>query len=67
MNNEKASLIWQDYLCGVKFQQAMGFTVDFPKFIDFKEGKQWASATENTKNLPRPVFNITEMLSLIHI
>ncbi len=61
MNSEKASLIWQDYMCGVKFQQAMGFTSDFPKFIDFKEGKQWASATENTKNLPRPVFNITEM------
>ena len=57
----KAGEIWKQYLDGVKYQQAMGFTTDFPKFIAFKEGNQWAAVTENTKNLPRPVFNITEM------
>ena len=57
----KAGEIWQQYLDGVKYQQSMGFTTDFPKFISFKEGDQWAAVTENTKNLPRPVFNITEM------
>ena len=57
----KASEIWKQYLDGVKYQQSMGFTTDFPKFISFKEGDQWAAVTENTKNLPRPVFNITEM------
>lgn len=60
-NSNKASLIWQEYLNAVKYQQSMGFTTDFPKFIAFKEGQQWATVTENTKNLPRPVFNITEM------
>lgn len=60
-SNNKASLIWQDYINAVKYQQAMGFTTDFPKFIAFKEGQQWAAVTQNTKNLPRPVFNITEM------
>lgn len=59
--DNKASAIWQDYLNGVKYQQSMGFTTDFPKIIDFKEGNQWAAVTDNTKNLPRPVFNITEM------
>jgi hypothetical protein len=39
----------------------MGFTTEFPKIIEFKEGNQWAAVTENTKNFPRPVFNITEM------
>ena len=57
----KAGEIWKQYLDGVKYQQSMGFTTDFPKFISFKEGDQWAAVTENTKNLPRPVFNITEM------
>lgn len=57
----KAGEIWQQYINGVKYQQSMGFTTDFPKFISFKEGDQWAAVTENTKNLPRPVFNITEM------
>lgn len=60
-SNNKASLIWQDYINAVKYQQSMGFTTDFPKFIAFKEGQQWAAVTQNTKNLPRPVFNITEM------
>ena len=57
----KAGEIWKQYLDGVKYQQSMGFTTDFPKFISFKVGDQWAAVTENTKNLPRPVFNITEM------
>lgn len=57
----KAGEIWKQYLDGVKYQQSMGFTTDFPKFISFKEGDQWAAVTDNTKNLPRPVFNITEM------
>ena len=59
--DNKASLIWQDYLDAVKYQDSMGFTTEFPKIIDFKEGNQWATITENTKNLPRPVFNITDM------
>lgn len=57
----KAGKIWEQYLNGVNYQKLMGFTTDFPKFISFKEGDQWAAVTENTKNLPRPVFNITEM------
>lgn len=57
----KAQEIWEQYMNGVRYQQSMGFTTNFPKFIAFKEGDQWAAATENTKNFPRPVFNITEM------
>lgn len=30
--------------------------------VDFFEGRQWASATESTKNLPRPVVNIVKMI-----
>lgn len=56
-----AEKIWEEYQKGVKYQRDMGFVDDFPKYVDFKEGNQWAKATENTKNLPRPVFNITEM------
>lgn len=59
--DNKAGRIWQEYLDGVKYHDSMGFSTEFPKIIEFKEGNQWAAVTENTKNFPRPVFNITEM------
>lgn len=39
----------------------MKFPGDFPQFVRFKEGEQWPAATDRTKNLPRPVFNIVDM------
>ncbi|MBO4724868.1 MAG: hypothetical protein J5622_00005, partial [Firmicutes bacterium] len=45
----------------VKYANSMGFTKDFPKITRYKEGEQWPAPTERTKNLPRPVFNITKM------
>lgn len=40
------------------YQASIGLTKNIPTFIDFFEGRQWAPATEKTKNLPRPVINI---------
>lgn len=53
--------IWKQYQEGLSFQRAMGFSSDFPKYERFKCGNQWPEATENTKSLPRPVFNIISM------
>ncbi len=53
--------LWQDFQDGVAFQRQMGFVDEFPRYVRFKEGDQWAAPTERTRNLPRPVFNIVEM------
>ncbi|MDD6174924.1 MAG: hypothetical protein PUC59_04105 [Firmicutes bacterium] len=53
--------LWQEYEDGLMFQRKMGFAEDFPRYVRFKEGIQWAAPTPRTRNLPRPVFNIIEM------
>ena len=53
--------IWNQYQEGLSFQRTMGFSTDFPKYERFKCGNQWPEATENTKILPTPVFNIISM------
>ncbi len=59
MNTETE--LWQQYENGLEYQRSMGFRTDFPMYIRFKEGDQWAAPTARTRNLPRPVFNIVEM------
>lgn len=59
MNTE--TVLWQQYQNGMEYQQSMGFRENFPMYIRFKEGDQWAAPTARTRNLPRPVFNIVEM------
>lgn len=57
----EASKIFGEYKETKAYQNAMGFTTDFPEIVRFKEGDQWPAPTKKTKNFPRPVFNITEM------
>ena len=52
----------EDYERGVAYQGSLGLTRDFPRFVQFFEGKQWPKPTKNTKNLPRPVINFTKMI-----
>ena len=59
MGNTK---LWDLYQNGVAYQRKMGFSTNFPIYVKFKEGDQWPQATERTKNLPRPVLNIIEMI-----
>ena len=54
--------LWTLYQEGVAYHNKMGFSTKFPTFVRFKEGDQWPQATERTKNLPRPVLNIIEMI-----
>ena len=53
--------LWQEYADGLLFQRKMGLAENFPKYVRFKEGNQWAAPTPRTKKLPRPVFNMIEM------
>ena len=54
-------IIWKEYQEGLNFQRSMKFNTKFPEYERFKQGDQWPQATERTKALPRPVFNIVEM------
>lgn len=54
--------IWKQYQNGLAYQGKIGIRENIPKYVDFYEGKQWPPATENTKNLPRPVVNIIKMI-----
>lgn len=54
--------LWTLYREGVAYHNKMGFSTKFPTFVRFKEGDQWPQATERTKNLPRPVLNIVDMI-----
>ena len=59
---EAAARIVKCFEEGMSYQTEMGFVTNFPKFVDFFEGRQWPKATKNTMNLPRPVFNVTKMI-----
>lgn len=56
-----ADKIWQEYEDGLTYQKQMGFSENFPNFERFKQGDQWPRATERTKSLPRPVFNVVRL------
>ena len=53
--------IWREYENGLSYQRSMGFSSSFPTYESFKCGNQWPDATERTRALPRPVFNIVSM------
>lgn len=54
--------IWQEYQRGVSYHIEAGNARDFPMYERFKNGDQWPAATERTRNLPRPVFNICKFI-----
>ena len=62
MQEENITNLWKLYQKGIEYQNSIGLRTNIPKFVDFYEGKQWPNATENTKNLPRPVINIIKMI-----
>lgn len=54
--------LYKMYEDGIDYQNLIGIRESIPTNINFFEGKQWPSPTENTKNLPRPVINIIKMI-----
>ena len=59
--DQGAMKIWGEYEDALGFQRAMGFASKFPEYERFKTGDQWPPATDRTKALPRPVFNIIDL------
>lgn len=59
---ELAKKIWNDWQKGLEYQKKLKLKETCEQCVDFLEGRQWAPATERTKNLPRPVINIIEYI-----
>ena len=58
----KETELWRDYNYGRSYQTSVGLTTLVPECVRFLEGDQWVAPTEKTKNMPRPVINITKMV-----
>ncbi len=52
----------KQYKEGLSYKRRMGFLDKWPEYERFKAGDQWPAATQRTKGLPRPVFNIIKMV-----
>ena len=59
---DQSTELWQFFQRGRAYQSQKGLTKMLPLCVKFYEGDQWAAPTKNTKNLPRPVVNITKMI-----
>lgn len=57
-----AGQIEKQYKDGLSYMRAMGFLEKWPEHERFKAGDQWPPPTPRTKGLPRPVFNVIEMI-----
>ena len=58
----KVSKLWTMYENARSYQANLGLTTDIPMYVDFFEGRQWPAKTEKTKDIPRPIVNITKFI-----
>lgn len=59
---ELAQKIWSDWQKGLEYQKKLNLKETCEQCVDFFEGRQWPTATERTKNMPRPVINIIKFI-----
>ena len=59
---ELAQKIWGDWQKGLEYQKKLNLKETCEQCVDFFEGRQWPTATERTKNMPRPVINIIKFI-----
>lgn len=52
----------KQYKDGLSYMRRMGFIDKWPEYERFKAGDQWPAVTQRTKGLPRPVFNVIDMV-----
>ena len=57
-----AKKIWEDWQKGLDYQKKLHLKETCEQCVDFFEGRQWPQATERTKNMPRPIENIIELI-----
>jgi hypothetical protein len=55
------------YENGLQYHKQMGYQTEWPLYERFKANDQWPAPTEKTRNLPRPVFNIIELIESLKV
>ena len=58
----RVTKLWEMYQKGLNYQNNIDLIYKSNEAVDFLDGKQWPDTTDRTKNLPRPVFNIIELI-----
>jgi hypothetical protein len=51
--------LWRDH---ESYMQTKGLSSAIPMWWKFFESDQWGQVTESTRNIPRPVYNLVEMI-----
>lgn len=65
--NQVVSLAQRRYKDGLSYMKQMGYLVEWPRYERFKAGDQWPAETERTRQLPRPVFNIIDLIESLKV
>jgi len=52
----------KQYQEGLSYKRRMGFLDKWPEMERMKAGDQWPAPTQRTRSMPRPVFNVIEMI-----
>ncbi len=58
----QTALINDSWRRGMDYLRRGGFLSSWREFEDMKVGRQWPAATSRTRHLPRPVFNLVELI-----
>lgn len=61
-NEDKESIIYEDWRNSESYMEKKGFTVCMPEWVKMYEGDQWGPIKKGTEGLPRPIINFTEMI-----
>jgi hypothetical protein len=59
---ELASQVQTEYKDGLAYKKQQGYFDDWAQYERFRAGDQWPKATDRTKDLPRPVFNVIDQI-----
>jgi hypothetical protein len=59
---ELASQVQAEYNDGLSYKKKQGYLKNWAEYERFRSGDQWPKATDRTKDLPRPVFNVIDQI-----
>ncbi|MGG4267427.1 hypothetical protein [Peribacillus simplex] len=61
-NLELASTVQNQYKDGLAYKKQQGYLDNWAEYERMRAGDQWPRATNRTKDLPRPVFNVIDQI-----
>ncbi len=61
-NIQFASQVLNEYKEGLAYKKQQGYLDSWAEYERFRAGNQWPRATNRTKDLPRPVFNVIDQI-----